>query len=158
MVRVIGLKLFRVKMAQYGRNIDYKSTLLFLCSFFATILILQLELLLQLSFLTRFVHSIQNASMDDEALESLGRVRPSIFSNGAAELGFCFSLILSQIMAVSFVLVEVLFPQLSHVAHLGRTGILHIWIQRSSTILGRGHRHSRTLCKLAIKRIRANHW
>lgn len=109
-------------------GMDYKSTLLFLCSFFATILILRLELLLRLSFLTRFAHSVQNATMDDETLESLGRVRPYIFSNGAAELGFCFSLILSQIMAVSVVLTEVLFPQSPHVAHIGRTGILHIWI------------------------------
>lgn len=35
-------------------------------------------------------------------LERLGRMRPTIFPNLLSELGFCFSLVLSQIMAVSF--------------------------------------------------------
>jgi hypothetical protein len=60
--------------------------------------------------LSGLIQSVQNAVMDpgnshtEEALESMGRVRPSIFSSAAAaELSFCFSLVLSHIMAVGVI-------------------------------------------------------
>ena len=65
--------------------------------------------------------------LNEETIERLGRQRPPHFSSIWAELAFCFSIFMCQILAVCFFFFFFscfLFQELS----LTSAGILHLWL------------------------------
>jgi hypothetical protein len=48
------------------------------------------------------------ALIDDSTLERLGRERPAFFAGAFPEVGFCFSIVMSQILAVRLLIASFL--------------------------------------------------
>jgi hypothetical protein len=65
-------------------------------------------------------------------LEKLGKERPKTFSGRGPELAFCFSIVMSQILAVSGKPAPDMSNDLTHLP-ISSIGILHHRVQRSSS-------------------------
>ena len=87
-------------------------------------------------------------------VERLGRERPAIFKTLWREVGFCFSLLASMVMAVS----AVFFGQLSIATDHCVTGILRQRFQRYSAYAGHLPRHPVSISDLAGKRLLIDDW
>ena len=86
-------------------------------------------------------------------IERLGRQRPAEFKSIWTEIGFCFSLLASMVMAVS-----VPFPCLCQTSPLtSMVGVFHQWFQRHSTHPGNRPRHPCRVANVAGEYILSDH-
>lgn len=82
--------------------------------------------------------------LSDAEVEKLGRERPALLPNWWVEIAFCFSVVMSQVMAVRLLTVFSLLPSSFWswagfrflIVFFVNVGIFHFWVQRDHPHVG----------------------
>lgn len=100
------------------------------------------------------VAEVEGEESTQALIERLGRQRPAKFKTIWTEIGFCFSLLASMVMAVS----DIACPQVCRSAPLtAPVGIFHQWFQRDPPDPGDRTRHPCPVANVARERLLPRH-